>query len=39
MIIGAVLGLVGLVLHAYIRRALLYAGAKLLPAGKPGANG
>lgn len=39
MIIGTMLGLVGLVLHAYIRRALLYAGAKLLPAGKPGANG
>lgn len=35
IIIGAGLGLVGLVLHAYLRRGLLYAGAKLLPINKP----
>ncbi|NVO30349.1 hypothetical protein [Hymenobacter lapidiphilus] len=39
MIIGTGLGLVGLVLHAYLRRGLLYAGAKLLPTNKPGVNG
>ncbi|RFP65977.1 hypothetical protein D0N36_05780 [Hymenobacter lapidiphilus] len=39
MIIGTGLGLVGLVLHAYLRRGLLYVGAKLLPTNKPGVNG
>ncbi|MBT2556848.1 hypothetical protein J7E24_03560 [Hymenobacter sp. ISL-91] len=39
MLIGTGLGLVGLVLHAYLRRGLLYAGAKVLPTNKPGVNG
>ncbi|UOQ52183.1 hypothetical protein [Hymenobacter cellulosivorans] len=41
-IIGTVLGLVGLVLHAYIRRALVYVGSQLmlrLPVSKPQSNG
>lgn len=39
MIIGTGLGLIGLMLHAYLRRALLYAAARLLPINKPGVKG
>ncbi|TGE18913.1 hypothetical protein [Hymenobacter elongatus] len=42
LLIGTLVGLVGLVLHGYIRRALVYAGSKLallLPVSKPKSNG